>query len=87
MVLIPSLNKAISSIEIHLDKERTMPVANFEKKRLSYSNFRKRHMSKVLIILNLLRSYCYGSYSQKEYIEIFIWSRFKVTNERWQMRT
>jgi hypothetical protein len=37
-----------------------MPVANFEKKPLSFSNVRKRHTSKVLIILNLLRSYCNG---------------------------
>jgi hypothetical protein len=43
-----------------------MPGAKFEKKILSFSNVRKRHTSKVLIIFNLLRSYYYGSYSQME---------------------
>jgi hypothetical protein len=50
------------------NKETTMPVANLEKKCLSFSNVPKVHTSKLLKILTLLWFYCYGSYSQKEYI-------------------
>jgi hypothetical protein len=42
-----------------------MPVANIEKKLLSFSNVPKGYTSKLLIILKLLRFYCYGFYSQK----------------------
>jgi hypothetical protein len=34
-----------------------MSDVNFEKKHLIISNVRKRHTSKVLLMLNLLRSY------------------------------
>jgi hypothetical protein len=64
-----------------------MPIANFGNKRLRFSNIRKLHTSKVLITLNLFSSYCYLSYSQKEYSKFFICNRFGVWNERWQMRT
>jgi hypothetical protein len=64
-----------------------LPIANFKNKLLSFSDIRKRHTSKVIIILNLLMSCCYGSYSKKEYSKFFIWNRFEVWNERWQIRT
>jgi hypothetical protein len=87
MVLITNMNIAIFQLKSIKNKERTMPIRNFEKKRLSFSYFRKINTRKVQIILNLLRSYSYGSYSQKEYSKIYIWNLFEVWSERWQIRT
>jgi hypothetical protein len=44
--------------------EGTMPDANIENERFSFSVVRKCHMTEVLLILNQCSTYRYGPYTQ-----------------------